>query len=240
MFLRIRAAGLAPRVAGLDGGLFEIGELGFVGLVADRHHVELDADALVVILRRDACTERSHVAALRDVLVEAQVHHQLVQHGRALGHGELAVGGARGERVAWERGHDDVVGQVFGGRVLLPDEIEHGQEFDEGARPPVQELDGHGVLLLGEQGDEVQVDAVDLHAVVGEGVDSLFFIAPGVGVEPVVARLGEPFVSYTVFAIFLRTFPGLGWQFGELEELAPVVYVLVWDVEGEGLCGAGG
>ena len=184
--------------------------------------------------------ERSHIPALSNVFAEPQVLHELIQDARGILQRPVLIQRClRTERIPRQRRHDDVVRQVLG-RVLVPNQLAHGQELDEAAGPPVHEDDGHGIFLLGEECDEMQVDVLNLHSVVGEGIDVLFLVAPRERVQPVVLGVGEPFVGYAVVFLVLGVFEGLGAEGGEFEELAPGGEGAVRDVDGVGFCGGGG
>jgi hypothetical protein len=86
-----------------------------------------------------------------------------------------------------------VVGEGFG-RVFLAQEGHEGEEFEKGAGPAVEEGDGNGIGVFGEECGEVHVE---LAAIVvcnggvesGEGVDVLFFFAPKKVLEGSVVRV---------------------------------------------------
>lgn len=109
------------------------------------------------------------VAALRDVAREAEaVGQQLVHQARRVVAQPVLVGGrAGGEGEAWEGRHNDMVRQLLGGGVFLLEQREHGQEFEEAARPAVEEGDGDGGGVGREEGGEV--DGVGAAVVVGHG-----------------------------------------------------------------------
>lgn len=151
------------------------------------NQLTVDGFARVVCGRHGPGDIAPHVAALNRVarLAEAERFQQLVHQASRVGTCPLVVlGRAVREGVAGERGHDDVVRELVWAGVLLLEELEHGQEFEEASGPAVEEGDGDGGGVGGKEGDEV--DGVGAAVVVlygesevGEGVDVSFSGAPG-------------------------------------------------------------
>jgi hypothetical protein len=75
MLLRVGATSLLPRARRRYRRLLQITKLALIRLLAHREHVQVNPDALVMVHRADARIVAPHIAALRNVLCEPQVHH---------------------------------------------------------------------------------------------------------------------------------------------------------------------
>lgn len=106
-----------------------------------------------------------------------------------------------------------MVGQVLWGRVLFLEQIEHAEEFKDAAWPAMVEGDRECILLLGEQGNEMDVDldaliVLDRHGEVGVGVDAVFLLAPVEARSPFFFGVGEPLTLHAIVTACIGVLKG--------------------------------
>lgn len=99
-----------------------------------------------------------------------------------------------------------MVRQSFG-CIFLPQQIQHGEEFEKTSGPAVVEDERDSIFLGGEEGDEVESLRVseiilDVCGEIGETVDVVFGFSPVEFVEPVLFGIDEP-VSWEAYMMWL-------------------------------------
>ena len=110
----------------------------------------------------------------------------------------------------------------------IGERIDDLELLDRRARPPVRNDERQGVLVLGANVDEVDVEAVDLGDEVGQGRKALLELAPVVIRRPVAGQCLDRLELHALGRIDLRLRPPR-----RLDAIAQVLELFLGDVDRE-------
>lgn len=204
-------------------------------------HIHMHEPTGVVELGHDRRGCPAEVASLDDVAApEAQGAHQLRDEAGIVDVGEVAIERRRrGEAVADKVGDDEMVWQISRHAVPRAHVLQKRQELDDRAGPAVEQQDGDGRGVGGEEREEV--DRVGTVVVImgdgdlelGECVQRRLPFAPGVAGLPVGDEVEERIARDAKVAVVVRILKVGGRDVGEPEERHEVLDVRVGNADGK-------